>query len=175
LSVTHVLNLRDDVVIAPGIPRIDYLDGEGFGSAGGRARHEIEAQAGWSNNGLGARLSADWRSGSRVDTFGGGRLRFSPLTTFDLRLFANLGERFELVAKHPWLRGTQVRLEVRNLFNTKPRVRDAAGEMPFSYQPDLLDPLGRTVGFSIRKLFSPPPGFFRQQRQREAATQAAGS
>jgi hypothetical protein len=68
-----------------------------------------------------------------------------------------------------------VRLEVRNLFNTKPRVRDAAGEMPFSYQPDLLDPLGRTVGFSIRKLFSPPPGFFRQQRQREAATQAPGS
>lgn len=52
---------------------------------------------------------------------------------------------------------------MRNLFDAKPRVRDAAGEVPFSYQPDLLDPLGRTVGISIRKLFSPPPSFFRRQ------------
>jgi hypothetical protein len=45
-------------------------------------------------------------------------------------------------------------------------VRDADGELPFSYQPDLLDPLGRTVGISIRKLFSPPPSFFRRQGSR---------
>jgi outer membrane receptor protein involved in Fe transport len=90
-------------------------------------------------------------------------LRFSPLTTFDLRLFANLGERFELVTRHPWLRGTQLRLDVRNLFDAKPKVRDSAGEVPFSYQPDLLDPIGRTVGLSVRKLFSPPPSFFRRQ------------
>jgi hypothetical protein len=37
--------------------------------------------------------------------------------------------------------------------------------VPFSYQPDLLDPLGRTVGISIRKLFTPPPSFFRRQRR----------
>jgi hypothetical protein len=43
-------------------------------------------------------------------------------------------------------------------------VRDAAGLVPTSYQPDLLDPLGRTVSISIRKLFSPPPSFFRRQR-----------
>jgi hypothetical protein len=29
----------------------------------------------------------------------------------------------------------------------------------------LLDPVGRTVSISIRKLFLPPPRFFRQQRQ----------
>ena len=49
---------------------------------GGRLRHEIEAQAGWSNNGLGARQSADRRSGTRVDSADGGSLRFSPLTSF---------------------------------------------------------------------------------------------
>ncbi len=166
-SLTHTLNLRDEVIIRPGVPELDYLHGDAFGSSGGRPRHEVEAQAGWSNNGLGARLSADWRSGTRVDSAEAGSLRFSPLATFDLRLFANLGERFELVAKHPWLRGTQVRFELRNLFDSKPKVRDAAGEVPFSYQPDLLDPLGRTVGISIRKLFSPPPSFFRRQGNRE--------
>jgi hypothetical protein len=32
-------------------------------------------------------------------------------------------------------------------------VRDATGATPVRYQPDYLDPLGRTVMFSIRKLF----------------------
>ena len=174
-SLTHVMNLRDEVVIGPGLPDLDYLGGDAVGSSGGRPEHEIEAQAGWANNGLGARLSADWRSGTRVDSFDGGSLRFSPLTTFDLRLFANLGERFDLVAKHPWLRGTQVRLDLRNIFDAKPRVRDASGAVPFSYQSDLLDPLGRTIGISIRKLFSPPPSFFRRERARESAPPTPGS
>jgi hypothetical protein len=164
LSLTHTLNLVDEVVIRPGVPELDYLNGDALGNSGGRPRHEVEAQAGWANNGLGARLSGNWRSGSRVDSATAGSLRFSPLATVDLRLFANLGERFDLVAKHPWLRGTQLRLDFRNLFDAKPRVRDAAGAVPVSYQPDLLDPLGRTVGISIRKLFSPPPSFFRRQR-----------
>ncbi len=174
-SLTHTMNLRDEVVIRPGVPELDYLDGDAFGSSGGRPAHEIEAQAGWSNNGLGARLSADWRSGTRVDSADGDDLRFSPLTTFDLRLFANLGERLDLVAKQPWLRGTQVRFEVRNMFDSKPRVRDGSGLVPFGYQSDLLDPLGRTVSFSIRKLFSPPPSFFRQQRARERTAPTPGS
>jgi phosphoribosylformylglycinamidine (FGAM) synthase PurS component len=32
-------------------------------------------------------------------------------------------------------------------------VRDAAGATPISYQPAFLDPLGRTVRISLRKLF----------------------
>ena len=90
-------------------------------------------------------------------------LHFSPLATFDLRLFANLGERFDLVSKHPWLRGSSVRFEVNNIFDAKPRVRNAAGIAPDNYQPDLLDPLGRTIMISFRKLFLPPRSFFRRQ------------
>ena len=41
------------------------------------------------------------------------------------------------------------------------------GEVPLNYQADLLDPLGRTVMISFRKLFLPSPSFFRQERQRE--------
>ncbi|MEO6255945.1 MAG: TonB-dependent receptor, partial [Sphingomicrobium sp.] len=160
-SLTHTVNLADKVTIRPGLD-LDYLHGDALGSSGGRPRHEVEFQAGWANNGLGARLSGNWRSATQVDSFGGGRLDFSPLATFDLRLFANPGDRFDLVAKHPWLRGTQVRLELNNMFDAKPKVRDAAGLVPTSYQPDLLDPLGRTVSISIRKLFSPPPSFFRR-------------
>ncbi len=75
-------------------------------------------------------LSANWRSGTRVDSLTGDNLHFSPLATFDLRLFANPGDIPELVVKHPWLRGTQVRFEVTNMFDAKPKVRDAAGNVP---------------------------------------------
>jgi len=111
-----------------------------------------------------------------VTSITGDNLHFSPLATFDLRLFANPGDIPELVVKHPWLRGTQVRFEVKNVFNTRQNVRDAAGGVPLSYQPGLLDPLGRTVMISIRKLFLPSPSFFRRQfQQRQQEQQQSGT
>ena len=92
-------------------------------------------------------------------------LHFSPLATFDLRLFANPGDIPELAVKHPWLRGTQVQLRFDNIFNSRPKVHDAAGNVPLSYQPDLLDPLGRTIMISFRKLFYPSPSWIRRQFQ----------
>ena len=168
-SLTDTLTFVDRVRIGPNLPELDYLNGDAIGSSGGTPQHKVEAQAGYFNNGIGARLSANWRSGTRVDTLSGDDLRFSSLGTFDLRLFANPGDIPELVVKHPWLRGTQVRLEVENIFNARPNVRDAAGSVPLSYQPGLLDPLGRTIMISFRKLFLPPPSFFRQQREQQSS------
>jgi hypothetical protein len=163
LSAYHTLALQDEVMIRRGLPVLDYLDGEAIDGGGGRARHRIEVETGYFNNGLGARLSADWRSGSEVVGGPSGDLEFEPLGTVDLRLFANLGERFELVAKYPWLRGVQVRLGIDNLFDAKQRVRDGAGLTPINYQPDLIDPQGRTVTLSLRKLFV-PARLFRRAR-----------
>ena len=165
-SLTDTITFVDKVTIAPGL-KLDYLHGDAAGQTGGTPNHLVEAQAGYFNNGLGARLSGNWRSGSNVDTLTGDNLRFSPLATFDLRLFANPGDIPEVALKQPWLRGTQVRFEVNNVFNNRPNVRDAFGNVPLSYQSNLLDPLGRTVMISFRKLFLPPPSFFRQQREQD--------
>jgi hypothetical protein len=170
-SLTDTITFVDKTMIAPGL-ELDYLHGDAAGSAGGTPRHAVQAQAGYFNNGLGARLGANWRSGTHVDTLSGDNLHFSPLATFDLRLFANPGDIPEVAVKHPWLRGTQVRFEVTNIFDSKPKVHNAAGDVPLNYQPDLLDPLGRTIGLTIRKLFLPPPSFFRrvfQERQQQNA------
>lgn len=156
LSVTHTINLEDRVTIADGIDDLDYLDGDAIGSTGGRPEHQLEIESGYYNNGLGLRLSTDWRSATRVNSGGSsGDLRFASYAKVDLRLFANLGERFELVSKHPWLRGTSVRFDVDNVFNARPKVRDANGDTPFNYQAGLLEPTGRTVGITLRKLFVP--------------------
>ena len=166
-SLTDTITFVDKVRIGTGLPELDYLHGDASGSNGGTPRHNVEAQAGYFNNGLGARLVGNYRSGTTVNTLTGDGLRFSPLTTFDLKLFANPGDIPEIALKHPWLRGTQVRFEINNVFNTRPSVRDATGNVPFNYQPGLLDPLGRTVMISFRKLFLPPPSFFRQRFQQQ--------
>jgi TonB-dependent Receptor Plug Domain len=164
-SLTDTVTFLDKVKIGPGLPEIDYLHGDAAGQSGGTPRHQVQAQAGYFNNGLGARLTGNWRSGTTVDTLTGDNLHFSPLATFDLRLFANPGDMPETAVKHPWLRGTQVQLQVTNLFNSRPKVHDALGNVPLSYQPDLLDPLGRTIMISFRKLFLPSPSWFRRQFQ----------
>ena len=161
-SLTDTITFVDKVRITPGGPEIDYLHGGAAGSSGGTPRHDVEAQGGWSNNGLGARVIANWRSGTTVSALNGDDLHFSPYGTLALRLFANPGDIPEVAVKHPWLRGTQFRLEVNNLFNSRPQVRDAAGIVPNNYQPDLLEPLGRTIMISFRKLFLPSPATIRR-------------
>ena len=162
-SLTHQLNLVDEVTIADGVPKLDYLGGEPIGQTGGRPRHDVQFETGYYNNGYGARLQADWRSGTTVDS-SSGDLKFSPYFDLDLRLFANLSENFDLVSKHPFFRGASVRFDVNNIFNNRPKVHDQAGLTPLSYQPDLLEPIGRTVGITFRKLFVPRRFFQRQQQ-----------
>jgi hypothetical protein len=164
-SLTDTITFTDKVTIAPGLPDVDYRHGDAANQLGGTPLHQVQAQAGWSNNGLGVRLGANWRSGTNVNTSTGDNLRFSPIATFDLRLFANPGDVPEVAVAHPWLRGTQVRLEANNLFGGRPNVRDATGNVPLDYQADLLDPLGRTIMISFRKSFLPPPSFYRRQRE----------
>jgi hypothetical protein len=167
-SLTDTLTFVDKVRIGPGLPEIDYLHGDAAGQNGGTPRHQVQAQAGYFNNGIGARLVANYQTGTNVDTLTGDNLHFSPLATFDLRLFANPGDIPEVTVKHPWLRGSQVQLQVTNLFNSRPKVHDASGLVPTSYQPDLLDPLGRTIMISFRKLFLPNPSWYRRQFQQQS-------
>jgi len=154
-SLYHTWHLTESILIAPGVPMLNLLDGDATGSSGGQPRHEIEARAGYVNNGLGARLSVNWESGTHVDGALGNnsRLDFGSLATADLRLFANLGQMPALVKNHPFLRGSRISLGVTNIFNTRRDVTDATGATPLRYQPGYLDPVGRAVTLSFRKLF----------------------
>jgi hypothetical protein len=164
-SLTDTITLVDRAKIRRDLPQLDYLHGAPIGQTGGQPRHQVQAQAGWSNNGLGARLGANWRSATLVDTLAGDTLHFSPVATFDLTLFANVGQYLPIVSHHPWLRGASVRFEVGNIFNVRPRVHNDAGVSPAGYEPTMLDPLGRTFMISFRKQFL-PKSFYQQQLQK---------
>lgn len=155
LGLFHTIHLRERVEIADGIPALDLLKGDVLGSGGGQPRHEVEAQAGITRYGLGARVTANWQSATHVSSGVGGAssdLDFSDLATVNLRLFADLSVRRELIQAHPILRGVRLTFAVNNLFDEQQTVRDGTGVVPLTYQPDYLDPRGRVVSFNVRKL-----------------------
>ncbi len=160
----HTWYFEDTVLVRAGGPLLDALNGDviGSGTGGGQPRHELQGQAGYSNNGLGIRASANYQTGTfvrgstaTVGATGGATtdstLNFSSLATFDLRLFADLGQQLKFVVKHPWARGVRLTLSATNLFDSRQRVTAADGTTPISYQPDYLDPLGRSIRLSLRK------------------------
>lgn len=154
-GVFHTVVLTDKIVVRDGLPELDLLNGSATGSRGGSPRHQVEVRAGVVRDGIGLRLNADWNSATTVR--GGAAsdqlLRFDDFATVNLRLFATLGPQFKFVRNNRWLAGTRVTLSVDNLFDSRLRVTDANGATPLNYQPALLDPLGRTVKLSVRKVF----------------------
>ncbi len=158
LGLFHTWHVRESILIAPGVPELDLLNGAGIGSQGGQPRHEVEAQAGFTKQGLGGRLTVNWASPTNVRADASGApslsdLRFGSLTTANIRLFADLGGRPQWLADHPWFRGLRIRLSVDNIFNQRPDVRNGLGVVPAGFQPDFLNPVGRRISLSIRKQF----------------------
>jgi outer membrane receptor protein involved in Fe transport len=80
-------------------------------------------------------------------------LNFSSVTTLNLRLWDDLGRQPPVVRRYPWLRGVRITLAVTNLLDDRVSVRDGFGGTPLSYQPGYIDPVGRAITLSLRKLF----------------------
>lgn len=154
LSVYHTWHIQDEITIRDGVPVLDLLNGDATGSRGGNPRNEIQVQGGVFRNGMGAFVNANWRESTQVNggVNGASDLFFSDQTTVNLNVFADLSARTSWVAKFPWLKGARVNLGVDNLFDSRVEVRTNAGELPLNYQPDYLDPQGRVIRISLRKI-----------------------
>lgn len=152
LSIYHTYRLQDEIVIADGLPVIDLLDGGATGSRGGSPRHEIQLQSGVFKNGMGAFLNANWRASTRIDGGTGPDLEFADQTTVNLNVFMDLNARTSWVERYPFLKGSRINLGIQNLFDSEPEVTSSAGDTPLNYQPDFLDPQGRTVNLTFRKI-----------------------
>ncbi|MBD2842348.1 TonB-dependent receptor [Erythrobacter rubeus] len=152
-SLNHTIELQNDILIAPGIARLDQLDGDGTG-AFGFPRHNTRLEAGLFGKGLGVRLSALYTGVTRLDGSGlpgSSDIFFDDLATFDLRVFSNLADLFG--SDSAALKNLRVSLRADNIFDGQRQVRDENGNTPINYQPFLIDPIGRFIGIDIRKLF----------------------
>ena len=162
-SVFHTLHTVNRIRIRDGVAPLDLLNGSATGLRGGQPRHEVEVRLGANKAGLGGRLSLDWRSGTTIKADpanpvpGNGDLIFSDLATVNLRLFADLGSQQRLVRAVPFVRGSRLSINIDNIANARLQVRNRLGEVPIGYQPDQLDPLGRSVRIQFRKVFLARP------------------
>lgn len=153
VSLYHTIKLTDKVLIRPGVPELDLLNGSATGSGGGSNRHLFELDGGLFNKGMGVRLSAKYDSGSTVTGGTAGDLKFGDLATFNLRFFVDLGQKPKLTEKLPFLKGSRLRLAVDNIFDAQRKITDANGRVPLNYQPGYIDPLGRYIELEWRKTF----------------------
>ncbi|WOF42165.1 TonB-dependent receptor plug domain-containing protein [Sphingopyxis indica] len=153
VSLYHTFKLTDTVLIRPGVPELDLLNGSATGSGGGSNRNLVELDGGVFYKGVGARVRAKYDSGSSVVGGANGDLTFHPLATFDLRFFADFGQMPKVTGDLPFLKNSRLRLSIDNLFDAQRRVTDAGGAVPLSYQPGYTDPLGRYIELEWRKSF----------------------
>ncbi|MDJ0276539.1 TonB-dependent receptor [Sphingomonas sp. 2R-10] len=155
VSLYHTVVFTDRILIRPGLPELDLLNGSATGDSGGTSRHQVQLRGGYTRDGYGANFGIDWREGTQVNggTAGTQSLDFSSLARVNMRLFINPGEQPSWVRGNRWLRGSRISLSVDNLFNARQRVTGADGEVPFRFQPGFIDPLGRVVRVTFRKLF----------------------
>ncbi|HEY9091046.1 TonB-dependent receptor [Parasphingorhabdus sp.] len=154
LSAYHTVHLEESVLIRPGVEELDLLNGSAIGSTGGKPRHKFELNGGWFKDGLGFRLQGQHETATRVNGgLTGSDLRFSDLTTLNLRVFMNLDDRGDLTEKITFLKGGRLSFRIDNIFNDIQDVRDNSGIVPLRYQTGLIDPIGRYVELSFRKRF----------------------
>jgi len=144
------IRFSDRLQLRPGTPVLDLLSGDSVtGWKTARVSGYFYAGIGQ----LGNSFSIDgWGDG-------GGRVRsplpasdlyFSPLFHADVHATLSV---HHFLRKQAWTKHLQLKLDIEKLINFEQKVHDGNGNVPNQYQPDLLDPVGRTVKFTIRKLF----------------------
>ena len=153
-NISHNWQLDSTVQIADGLPELDLLDGDALG--GSTPRHTVSFRGGIFYRGFGLRVDAAYTGSSRIDGSGlpGSRdLFFDDFATVDARIFVDLDQQESVIETVPFLEKTRVSVRFDNIFHARQTVTDGNGEVPITYQPFLVDPVGRYVGIEFRKLF----------------------
>ncbi len=148
-GATAVYQLSTKVELRPGLPEVDLLKG-GTVDGSPHSRLQVWAWAGLGYRNDGVNLDWSYEGPARID---GGLpqtdLHFSGKFIINGTVHTMLHQRI----KQPWADKLTVSLQVQNIFDTRRHVEDATGVTPNRYQPAFIDPLGRTVKLTLRKLF----------------------
>lgn len=155
LGVYHTAQFQNRVLITPGGPALDLLDGDSL-STGGSPRHSLEFNGGAFHKGLGMFFQGSWSAPTTVEASGlpgTSDLRFGSVTSVNLFLFSEFSMMPKLTKKVPFLKGARVSFRIENLFGSVQKVTDGSGAVPISYQRDYLDPRGRVISIELRKMF----------------------
>jgi hypothetical protein len=149
-GIGPTIKFSDRLQLRPGTPELDILHGDTV-TGGGNARAFGYAYGGINYLGNGLTFDAWYGGASRVrSAIPAADLRFSPI--FRLNVGGSLSIH-HFLRHEAWTRHLQLKLDIGNVGDARQRVRDGNGRVPNRFQPDLLDPIGRTVTLTLRKQF----------------------
>ena len=155
LGLFHTVQFQNEVLVAPGGPVLDLLDGDAL-STSGTPRHALEFNGGLFYKGFGSFMQGSWSAPTRLAANGlpgTSDLRFGSTTNVNVYLFAEFSMMPQLVKAVPFLKGSRVSVRFENLFASVQKVTDRSGAVPLSYQRDYLNPRGRIIELEFRKAF----------------------
>jgi hypothetical protein len=144
-----IIHLSDKLQLRPGTPVLDILAGDTFKGWGSpRVTSYFFGGIGYLGNSVS--IGGWYQGGARVRSDRPeSDLYFSGV--FKLNLTGTLSVH-HFTPHTPWTSHLQLKLEVENALDLHQHVHDANGNEPRAFQQDYLDPIGRTVKFTIRKL-----------------------
>jgi len=143
------LLFSDKLQLRPGTAELDRLGGDTITGAG-TARISGYGYGGLSYLGNGMNFDFWYNGANRV--LGGTNatdLRFAPIFKLNLGVFASV---HHFLPRQAWTKRLQIKLEVSNITDARQRVTDGNGSVPNRFQPAFLDPVGRTLTLTLRKL-----------------------
>ena len=146
MSLNHVWQLKNELLIRNGIAVLDQLNGAG------QARHHASLQLTAGKKGLGATLSGNWVGPARLDGADDvfhfkSSLKFNFSTFFEPHRLIGSGNEDSV------FKNLRISFDVQNIFNEFRRVELNDGSVPYGYGRDEIDPVGRLIRFSIQKRF----------------------
>lgn len=151
LSVAHSWQLASEMVVRPGLPVLDRLRDSG------QPRHNVTLNLVVGRRGMGASLNGNWNGAARVrsndEGSGATEFRYPSWVQFNLGLFAEPEHWVRARDESYWASNLRLSLDIQNLFGGYRRVTVVGGATPRGFSRDEIDPLGRTVRFSVRKRF----------------------
>jgi iron complex outermembrane receptor protein len=145
------VRLDDILVLRSGQPRLDLLGGDSIDGTGGRPRYEVQGNLGGSLGPFNGGVYAQWQASTRIRSdIASADLSFSGKTYLG---FYSTFDAAKLAPRALWAQKMTFQLQLQNILNDRIAVRDRNGATPYRFQPAFLDPYGRLVKLSVRKVF----------------------
>ena len=149
-GIGPTVRFADRIELRPGSPTLDLLNGDTL-SGGSTQRLAGYGYGGLSYLGNGGTFDFYCTGGATIrGGVAASTLSFTPLCKINVTGSLSI---HHFLPRQNWTRHLGFKLEVANLTGARQHVRDSTGVVPYRYQPDLLDPVGRSVVLSLRKLF----------------------
>ena len=144
------IKFSDRLQIRPDTPQLDLLRGDTI-RGWGVPRVQGFFFGGINYRGNGLNFNGWYQAKNRVRSLDpAADLHFSPIFKLNLGGYVGLGG---LLKGEKWASKLRLGFDVTNVTDARQRITDRNGRIGHRFQPDLLDPVGRTVTFTLRKLF----------------------